>query len=74
MFESFKEFLVEDLNINADLITMEAELMGDLGINSLELAELVFSCEERFDVTIDDEELHKFKTVGDVVNYLESIK
>ena len=74
MFESFKEFLVEDLNINPDLITMEAELMGDLGINSLELAELVFSCEERFDITIDDEELHKFKTVGDVVNYIESVK
>ena len=74
MFESFKEFLVEDLNINPDLITMEAELMGDLGINSLELAELVFSCEERFDITIDDEELHKFKTVGDVVNYIESLK
>lgn len=74
MFESFKEFLVEDLHINPDLITAEAELTSDLGINSIELAELVFSCEEKFDVTIDDEELHKFKTVGDVVNYLEKIK
>ena len=74
MFESFKEFLVEDLHINPDLITAEAELTCDLGINSIELAELVFSCEEKFDVTIDDEELHKFKTVGDVVNYLEKIK
>ena len=52
MFESFKDILVKDLNVNPDLITMEAELMGDLGINSLELAELVFSCEERFDITI----------------------
>ena len=74
MFESFKDILVKDLNVNPDLITMEAELMGDLGINSLELAELVFSCEERFDITIDDEELHKFKTVGDAVNYIESLK
>ena len=71
MFESFKNFLVEDLRINADDITMEAELAGDLGINSLELADLVYSCEEKFDITIDDEDLHKFVTVGDVVKYLE---
>ena len=74
MFESFKNFLVEDLHINADDITMEAELANDLGINSLELADLVYSCEEKFDITIDDEDLHKFRTVGDVVKYLEETK
>ena len=72
MFESFKNFLVEDLRINPDDITMEAELTGDLGINSLELADLAFTCEERFNIEIDDEVLHTFKTVGDVVNYLEA--
>ncbi len=74
MFESFKNFLIEDLGIDADSITMDAELTGDLGINSLELADLVYSCEEKFDITIDDEELHKFRTVGDVVKYLEENK
>ena len=74
MFESFKSFLVEDLRVNPDDITMEAELAGDLGINSLELADLVYSCEEKFDITIDDEDLHKFRTVGDVVKYLEEAK
>ena len=71
MFESFKNFLVEDLRIDADNITMEAELSGDLGINSLELADLVYLCEEKFNVEIADEDLHNFVTVGDVVNYLE---
>ena len=51
---------------------MEAELSGDLGINSLELADLVYLCEEKFNVVIDDEDLHKFITVGDVVRYLEA--
>lgn len=74
MFETFKQFLVDDLRINADDITMEAELTADLGINSLELADLVYSCEEKFGVEIDDEELGNFKTVGDVVNFLESKK
>ena len=51
---------------------MEAELANDLGINSLELADLVYTCEEKFDVEIGDDDLQNFKTVGDVVRYLES--
>jgi acyl carrier protein len=51
---------------------MEAELTADLGINSLELADLVYTCEEKFNVEISDDDLHTFKTVGDVVRYLES--
>lgn len=72
MFEDLKTFLVEELRVNADDVTMEAELAADLGINSLELADLVYLCEERFNIVIDDEELHNFNTVGDVVRYLES--
>ena len=72
MFENLKQFLVDELRVNPDDVTMEAELAADLGINSLELADLVYLCEERFNVVIDDEDLHNFNTVGDVVNYLES--
>jgi acyl carrier protein len=72
MFETLKKYLVEELRVNADDVTMEAELIGDLGINSLELADLVLLCEERFNVTIDDEDLHNFITVGDVVRYVEA--
>ena len=71
MFETLKKFLVDELHANAEDITMEAELSGDLGINSLELANLVLKCEETFDIEIDDEDLHNFTTVGDVVRYLE---
>ena len=72
MFENLKKFLVEELRVKAEDITMEAELAGDLGINSLELADLVYLCEEKFDVVIEDDDLHNFITVGDVVRYLES--
>ena len=72
MYEKFADLLVEELQIDREDITMEAELAGDLGINSLELADLAFTCEERFNIEIDDEVLHTFKTVGDVVNYLEA--
>ena len=72
MFEKFKDILVEELSINAEDIKPEAELVNDLGINSLELADLVLLCEERFDITISDDDLHKFITVGDVVDYVSS--
>lgn len=72
MFENVKQFLVDELRVKAEDITMEAELAGDLGINSLELADLVFVCEEKFNIEIEDEDLHNFTTVGDVVRYLEN--
>lgn len=71
MFEDIKKFLVEELHVNADDVTMEAELAADLGVNSIELFELVSLCEEKFNIVIDDEDLHNFNTVGDVVTYLE---
>ena len=72
MFEKVKELLVKELQVQGDLITMDAELTSDLGINSIELADLVMICEEQFDLVIEDEDLHGFITVGDVVNFLES--
>lgn len=72
MFETFKDFLVRELGIKADAINMDAELSADLGINSLELADLIYKCEETFGVEIDDEDLHKLVTVGDVVSYIEA--
>ena len=51
---------------------MDAELASDLGLNSIELADLVMLCEEKFGVTIDDDDIHKFVTIGDVVEYLEA--
>ena len=73
MFEKIKEILVEEMQVEADSITMEAELVNDLGVNSLELADLILLCEEKFDVEINDEDIHKFITVGDVVAYLDQL-
>ena len=73
MFKKIKQLLVDELSVNPDDVTLEAELVSDLGINSIELAEIVMECETQFNITIDDEDLHTFVTVGDVVNYLERV-
>ena len=72
MFETLKTLLVKELQIDASMITPDAELTADLGINSIELANLVMLCEEKFDITIEDDDIHKFVTVSDVVSFLES--
>lgn len=71
MFETLKNILVEELQLDADEITMESDLANDLGINSIELADLILLCEDKFGIEIQDEDLHKFSTIGDVVKYLE---
>ena len=74
MFETLKNFLVDELQVDADKITLEAELSNDLGVNSIELAGLVMLCEDKLGIEIADEDISKFITVGDVVNYLEAHK
>ena len=72
MFDTLKKFLVEEIHVNADKVTMEAELLGDLEINSIDIADLVMFCENEFNVVIGDEDLHNFNTVGDIVHFIES--
>lgn len=74
MFEQFKELLVDEFQVEEDKITLDAELSGDLAINSIELAELILRCEETFGIDILEDEMHKFVTVGDVVEYLETLE
>ena len=73
MFEKVKAILVEELQIEENEITMEASLTNDLGINSIELADLVMLCEDKFGIEIKDDDISRFITVGDVVSYLETL-
>ncbi len=74
MYEQFANLLVNELQIDKNEITPEAELSGDLGINSIELADLVMLCEDKFEIEINDDDIRGFVTVGDVVTYLKSLK
>ena len=72
MFEEIQAILSEELGVSADLITPSAEFVNDLKLNSLELADLVVMCEERFEVEIEEQDIHSLLTIGDLVEYLES--
>ena len=72
MFEELKKLLENELSVDGDAITPDAELVGDLGVNSLELADLVLMCEEKFNIEINEDAIRGFITVGNVVEYLEN--
>ena len=72
MLEKMKELFAEQLNADADSITLETRFKEDLEADSLDLFELIMSLEEEFGVEIPTEELETLATVGDVVDYLKN--
>lgn len=74
MLDKIREIVVEQLGVDTDQVTLEANFVEDLGADSLDTVELIMAFEEEFDVEIPDTEAEKIKTVQDVVNYIESNK
>lgn len=63
------DVIVEELDVEATEVTLEASFIDDLGADSLDLFEMVMSIEDEFGVAIPNEELSNVKTVQDVLNY-----
>lgn len=72
IFDRVKEIIVDQLDVEEDLVTMEASFTEDLDADSLDVVELVMEFEDEFDMEIADEEAEKINTVGDAVEYIKS--
>lgn len=70
MFEEVKKILTEELEVEASLVVPEAEFINDLKLNSLEIADFVVLCEEKFGAEIDEEDIHTILTVQDLCDYM----
>lgn len=64
--------LIDKLGINESEITPDASFIKDLGIDSLDYAELVMEFEQTFDIKIPDDDAEKMQTIGQAVSYIES--
>lgn len=71
-FEKVKSLLAEQLNIDANVITLESNVIDDLGADSLEVVEMLMLLEDEFNITVNDDESLKLKTVGDIVDLIDS--
>ena len=65
------EIIQEQLNLEGVAITEDTSFKDDLGVDSLDLFELVMAVEEEYGVEIPAEELEQLTTVGSVVEYLK---
>lgn len=73
MFEEVAKLLAEQLNVDVSKITEQSEIVKDLGADSLDVVELLYTLEENTGKTIPEEKFTTLKTVGDVVNLLQSL-
>ena len=71
VFEKMKNILAEQLDADADSITLETDIQDDLGADSLDVVEMLMSIEDEFEIEIPDEKIESLKTVGQVVEYIQ---
>ena len=71
MFEQVKALICQYVDIDPATITEDTNIRSDLGLNSLDLVNLVTEIEDEFDIEIPDRAIKLFKTVKDVVRFIE---
>ncbi len=64
------DIIANQLGVDKEMVTPEANVVDDLGADSLDVVELVMALEEAFDLEIPDEEAEKIRTVKDIFEYL----
>lgn len=74
VFETVKKIIAENMNVDAEKITMETLLVDDLGADSLDAVELIMALEDEFDMVMEDDAAQNVKSVGDLVKYIEEHK
>jgi acyl carrier protein len=69
--ERVQAIVAERLGVDEDKVTMDAEFIGDLNADSLDLVEVIMAMEQEFDVEIKDEDAENIRTVADAVQYID---
>ncbi len=74
IFEKLQGIIVEELGVEKDEITLEANLNDDLGADSLDAVELIMAIEDAFEINVSDEVAQTLTTVGKIVAFIEGEK
>jgi len=69
----FRSVLVDQLGVPASQCVESADLVGDLGMDSLDGVEVVMAVEQEFRIDIPDEDADRIFTVGAAIRYLEGV-
>ncbi len=74
MYEQIKGIIARQLDIDENTISESSLILEDLGADSLDVVEMLSEIEELASISIPDEDIPAIKSVGDLVNYVESHK
>ena len=73
-FEKVRAALAQQFELDPETISMDTNLIDDLGADSLDVVELIMSLEDEFGIAISDEDALKLDTVRGIVEYLEKLQ
>ena len=71
IFKKVCEFLAEEMEVEASSITLDTNIVDDLGADSLDIVELITSLEDEYGIVIADDEARGLMTVGEIVAFIE---
>ncbi len=71
VFERIREIICDQLDLEEDKVPMEYDIIEDFEADSLDVVDLVMSIEDEFGLEVPDDQIENFRTVGDVVRYIE---
>lgn len=74
IFETVRDIIAKQIGLDKSRITLESDIIKDLGLDSLGVVELVMEIEDKYGLVADDDTVATLKTVGDVVKYIEANK
>lgn len=74
IFETVRDIIANQIGLDKSRITLESDIIKDLGLDSLGVVELIMAIEEEYGLVADDDVVATLKTVGDVVKYIEANK
>lgn len=72
IFEELTQILAKQLRVEVEKIERSADIMEDLGADSLDIVEILMIVEEQFGMTIPEEEFPNLRTVGDLCDYIQA--
>jgi acyl carrier protein len=73
-FETVKSTIPEQLKVDPEPIKPDPRLMEDLKADSANIMVMIMDLEDRFGITVEDDQIMKLHTVGDVVSYIAKVK
>ena len=71
-FEKIRALLAEQLDLAPAKIAMESDIMNDFEADSLDIVDMVMTLEDEFGIEVPDDAIENLRTVGDVVNFVDS--